>query len=135
VFVSVHTSQNPSNLEWSEFVRAARELAQRGEVRVYAVSYGGGPDGAQRTELTSALRGNPSPTVLLTGSRVVRALTSVFGWFNPRMTAVGLWDHKAACDFLGLTGPEGATAAALRKQLESELGINGDAARSSVSAP
>jgi hypothetical protein len=123
LFVSVHTAQNPSKLEWSGFVKTAREIGLRGNVRVYAVSYGGGPDGAQRSELTTALEGRPSPTVLLTSSRLVRALAGVLHWFNREMCAVGLHDHAAACSFLALSPEEGARAAELRHEIEAELGI------------
>ncbi len=110
-------------MEWSGYVRTAFEMSERGEVRVYAVSYGGGPDGAQRTELAKALEGRPSPTVLLTGSRLVRALTTAFRWFNPNMSAAGLDDHELACTCLKLSPDENTRALVLRREIEAELEV------------
>ena len=124
LFVAVHTAQDPSRIEWSDYVRTAVELSVGEDPRVYVVSYGGGPDGAQRAELTTALAGRPSPTVLLTASRLVRASIAVFNWFNPKMNAVGLGEHDLACKALGLSPEESERVAAIRRELEDELGIS-----------
>lgn len=132
IFVAVHAAQPPTNLEWAGYVRTALEASNRGEVRVLAVSYGGAPDGSQRGSLTKALAGRPSPTALLSGSRVVRALTNAFGWFNPRMKAFDLAEHQPACDFLGLSAVERQRALVLRHECEAELDIDPTAVRPSV---
>ena len=134
LFVAVHAAQDPSRIEWSDYVRTAVELSTREDPRVYVVSYGGGPNGAQRAELTTALAGRPSPTVLLTASRLVKTSIVVLNWFNPKMTAVGLREHHLACRALGLSPQESDRVAAIRRELEEELGISEGSAAQATSA-
>lgn len=87
----------------------------------------------QREQLMRELGGRPSPTALLTSSRIVRGLVNALNVFNPRMRAVGIDECEAACEFLGLTSAEQKRVTALRWECEVDLGILTDAAASSGS--
>jgi hypothetical protein len=118
--IAVHSAQDPSNLEWSGYLRDTLAQADVSSLRVLVISYGGGPSGAQRRQLMESLR-RPAPTALLSSSRFARTVVGVLSWFNPKIRAFGLYDDAAAYKFLELTQDEQELARKLRTRLESQL--------------
>lgn len=125
--VVMHGPKNPSNLEWQSMLRdeAQRGPQERGVTLV--VSYGGGPDGHQRELLGKMIAKKPAPTCIMTGSVLVRAITTALLFFNRTMKVVGLDEPARAYDFLDLSRDERAVADRLRAELEAELGISATA--------
>jgi hypothetical protein len=127
LLVVLHSSQNPTKLEWQGLLRDNIERGSAQPLRVMVVSHGGGPDVDQRKQLAVALRSIAAPTVVMTGSAIVRGITTALGFFNRRMTSVGLDDVEGAFRFLELTGDERQSAVRVRRELEQELGIRAKA--------
>jgi hypothetical protein len=123
--VIVHGEKPPSNLEWHTFLKDASAHSARGDGRVMVVSYGGGPDGEQRQALSKAVGHSPAPTVIMTGSIIMRSIVAAITFFNRKTMAVGLHDHDQACAYLGLSGEERGVTSATRRELEAELGLSG----------
>jgi hypothetical protein len=65
----------------------------------------------------------PAPTVVMTGSALVRGITSAMTFFNPHMKAVNIYDTELAFEHLGLTPEERSKAQQLRRELSLELGL------------
>lgn len=127
VLVVVHSSRNPTNVEWQGLIRDNIERGASQPLRVMVVSHGGGPDVDQRKQLALALRTIAAPTVVMTASALVRGITTALGFFNRRMKSVDLEDMEGAYRFLELSGEERQSAARLRRELELELGIRAKA--------
>jgi hypothetical protein len=126
--VVVHGPSSPTNLEWTRYVADLRLLRGK-DFRVIVFSHGGGPDGAQRRQLTSAFDNELRvPVALLTESVLIRGIVGALRWFNPRLRAFGLGEVTAACDHLDVTADERDRMRALRSELERELAAP-DAAR------
>ena len=122
--LAVHVPENPSNLEWRTLLRdEAARAAPPVNGRTLIVSYGGGPDGPQRSLLGQQIKAKPQPTCIMTKSAVVRAITSALLFFNRNMKVVGLHDDDDAFAFLGLAPEERTTLQKARKELEEELGL------------
>lgn len=124
LLVFVHGPKNPSGLEWHRFLNETGALTDRANARILVVSYGGGPDVDQRKLLARAIGNTPAPTVIMTNSTMVRAITHALGFFNRYMKAVGLHDTEAAFAHLGLNADERREAQRQRAELEAELGIS-----------
>ena len=127
VLVVVHSSRNPTNVEWQSLIRDNIERAAGQPLRVLVVSHGGGPDVDQRKQLAVALRSIAAPTVVMTASAIVRGITTALGFFNRRMKSVNLDDLEGAFQFLELTADERQVAIRIRRELEHELGIRAKA--------
>jgi len=121
--VAVHTKASPSNGEWQRFLNEAVHAGVDGSFRIFVVSHGGGPDGEQRRMLAEIVnKANPPPMVMLTNSKLIRALMFAFSFINRTAKVLGLDDADAAFDFLGLDAEQRDTAHRLRRELEVELG-------------
>lgn len=127
VAVAVHGRSDPSNLEWRGYLRDTAAQPQISALRVLVISYGGGPRGAQRKELTDALR-QSAPTAFLSDKVLARALVNTMAWFNPKLRAFALHEDGAAFDFLGLTDAERQSARRIRAELEKQVqtSVEGD---------
>ena len=126
--VVVHGPSSPTNLEWTRYVADLRLLRGK-NFRVIVFSHGGGPDGVQRRQLTSAFDNELKlPVALLTESILVRGIVGALRWFNSQFRAFGLGEVNAACNHLDLTADERDRVRAIRSELERELSAP-DAAR------
>src|SRR5687768_6504994 len=100
--IVVHSAASPSNLEWARYLNDFRAQTPL-DARVLAYSLGGGPDGAQRAQLTELLKHRKLAAAILTRSAVVRAIGAALAWFNPKTRMFGYDAHAAAYDFLELS--------------------------------
>lgn len=121
--LAVHGTSDPSNLEWAGYLRDTLAHSDVSLLRVLVVSYGGGPTGSQRKELTARLR-RPAPTAFLSNKWLARSLINTMTWFNPRMRAFNLNEDLAAFRFLELTETEQKIARKIRAALEAQLQID-----------
>jgi hypothetical protein len=118
----VHGPKNPSNLEWRDMLRDEAALGIVEDSRTLIVSYGGGPDGAQRELLSQQMVRKSGPTAIMTKSPIVRAITAALLFFNRSMKVFSLEERKAAHDFLALSAEEREWVDRTRAELEHELG-------------
>jgi hypothetical protein len=123
LIVAVHRKASPTNVEWQRFLNDSLQAGVNPQWRLLVVSYGGGPDGAQRQQLMQTMRNQVTPMAMMTGSVIVRAIMSALTFFNPTMTVVDLHKDEDAYEFLGLSSAERDTARKLRAELEAELEI------------
>lgn len=121
--LAVHSEVDPSNLEWAGYVRDTLSQPDVSTLRILVITYGGGPTGAQRRELTSVLK-RPAPTALLSNRFIARGLVNALSWFNPKIRAFRLNEDSSAYEFLELTNNEQTLARRLREQFEGELGLS-----------
>jgi hypothetical protein len=119
--VVFHGARSPTSLEWKRYVVDAMSSA-RADGRVVVLSRGGSPDGFQRQELMTALRGRPSPVALLTDNLIARTAIAAMRLFNPSMKAFPTAGLEGASAFLGLTVAERERVAELLIELEGEIG-------------
>lgn len=119
--VVFHGTRSPTSLEWQRYVVDAMSSA-RADSRVVVLSRGGSPDGYQRQELMTALRGRPSPVALLTDNLIARTAIAAMRLFNPSMRAFPTAGLEGASEFLGLTVAERERVAKLLIELEKEIG-------------
>ena len=126
--VVVHGPKSPTNLEWARYLADLRVLKGT-NFRAIVFSHGGGPDGAQRRQLTAAFDNELKvPVALLTESILVRGVVGALRWFNPRFRAFGLNDMTEACSHLELSADERDRVRAIRSELELELELAAPAA-------
>lgn len=118
--IVVHGPRSPSNLEWARYLNDFRQTPA--DVRVLVYSVGGGPDGAQRAELTEILKHRQMPAVILTRSTIIRAVGAALSWFNRSLKIVAYDAHDAAFSHLGLSADERVRAIELRRELEAVVG-------------
>jgi hypothetical protein len=118
--VAVHGVADPSNLEWAGYLRDTLAHPDISLLRVLIVSYGGGPTGSQRKDLTHSLP-RSAPTAFLSNRWLARSLVNTMAWFNPRIRAFGLGEDRAAFQFLELTDAEQRSARRIRAALEAKL--------------
>lgn len=123
--LTVHGSGPPTAEEWELYMVHARKVVRGrlADMRIIVVSYGGGPDSAQRKALMDLVGARGAPVVLLTSSIVARGVGTAVSWFNPKLRVFGLHDDARAFEYLGLTDDEAATARQMRAELERELGL------------
>jgi len=134
--VAVHTKTSPSNGEWQRFLNEAVRVGVDGNFRLFVVSYGGGPDGAQRRMLAGIVnKANPPPMAMLTDSKLIRALMFAFSFINRTAKVLALDAADAAFDFLGLDAEQRETVRRLRRELEAELGLTPQTPASISAAP
>jgi hypothetical protein len=124
LMVIVHTTNNPSNLEWQRMLHAEQERGRSELNRTLVVSYGGGPDSEQRKLLSQQMAKKPVPICVMTANGIVKAIASALLFFNRQMKVVGMDERSAAFDFLALSASERDAADRLRIELERELGID-----------
>ena len=123
LLVAVHGFKSPSKLEWQRFLNEGVAYGMGPHLRILIVSHGGGPDGDQRKELGRVIGPAPAPTVVMTGSSLVRGITAAMAFFNPHMKAVGLSDQELANQHLDLTAEERTKVQLIRRELSLELGL------------
>lgn len=123
--VNVHGPSDPSNLEWSMYLRETLAQTNVSLLRVVIVSHGGRPSGSQRKELTEVLP-RPAPTAFLSNSLLSRSLINTMSWFNPQLHAFPLNEDAAAFRFLQLTAAEARIVQRIRAMLEAELKIGAE---------
>jgi hypothetical protein len=123
LLVAVHGFKSPTNLEWQRFLNEGTAHGMGPHLRILIISHGGGPDGDQRKRLGQVIGAAPAPTVVMTGSALVRGITSAMTFFNPHMKAVNIYDTELAFEHLGLTPEERSKAQQLRRELSLELGL------------
>lgn len=123
LLVAMHGFKSPTNVEWQRLLNEGVACGMGAHLRIVIVSHGGGPDGAQRKELGRVIGPAPAPTVVMTGSALVRGITSALTFFNPHMKAVDLGDFEAAFKHLGLTTDERQRVSQLRRELALDLGL------------
>lgn len=91
VLIAVHTSSPPNEEEWQAYLKLVHHAGSTkggdmSRIRSLVVTDGGGPNAAQRKELTEVLqklRGwKDSPGAVVSASPVVRGIVTVLNWFN-----------------------------------------------------
>ena len=109
LIVVVHTSEPPSDDEWSRYAREVEELLSRSapeEVRTVVFTDGGGPNPAQRRRLAEIEGWSAVRVSVVSSSAAARAIVNAFSWFNPRMKAFLPVAVGAALRHLGLAPDE-----------------------------
>jgi len=120
--IAVHGKSDPSNLEWTGYLRDTVGQPKPSMLRVLVISHGGGPTGAQRKQLTDSLR-QSVPTAFLSDKFLARSLVNTLSWFNPKLRAFGLHEDEPAFKFLELTEEEQRVARLYRAEFEMQLAV------------
>jgi hypothetical protein len=121
--VTVHTSSNPSDRDWAEYMSGFADHLPLEEQRIFVVSEGGGPDSAQREKLTSALAGAVVPVAILTDSWRMRGAGVAVSWFNPSIKVLARRAVEQAFEHLKLTPVERLECRVIVHELEGRLGL------------
>lgn len=121
--VTVHTSSNPSDRDWTEYMSGFADYLPLEDQRIFVVSEGGGPDSAQRRNLTNALAGAIVPVAILTNSWRMRGAGVAVSWFNPSIKIMAQGAMDQAFEHLELTAAERLECRAIVRELQTRLGI------------
>jgi hypothetical protein len=86
--IAVHNAQTPLATEWTSWVELVRQMDMEAEgnlakIRNVVFTDGGGPNAAQRVELSKILAGRTVITSVITDSLLVRGIVSTLNLFNP----------------------------------------------------
>lgn len=121
--VVMHGFKSPTDMEWQRFLNEGVEHGTGPHLRILVISHGGGPDGEQRKQLGRVISGTSAPTVVMSGSALVRGITSALTFFNRHIKALDMSDDESAYRHLGLTAEERARVQQIRRELAVELGL------------
>jgi hypothetical protein len=121
IVVVVHSALEPSDAEWSHYLGHLREQPHSAVLFVYSV--GGGPNARQRHSLSEHTVGRVLPIVVVTPSRLTRAIGIAVSWFNPHMQVFSPDYLPDAFVYLRLGTREAAEVVHCARLLASELGI------------
>jgi len=123
VLVVAHTHRAPSDTEWSRWMT---RMSLGDYEHILVATSGGGPTAVQRKKTNQFWKGKEIPRFsLLTESRAVIGIVSVFNWFlDNRLKAFHPTNTRGALDYLEVPASERDalldTASRLRLALESE---------------
>lgn len=95
IFVVVHTSQPPSDEEWTRYLESFRP--HRDEVAgILVYTLGGGPSAKQRGALVTVFGDRPPPTAVLTSSAIARGMVTALAWLKGNFIQAFKPDELAA---------------------------------------
>lgn len=106
VFVVVHNQRDPTDGEWTDFVRLST-MPERANRPTLVYSAGGRPTALQRKQLADAIpKRRVPPTVVLTENRLVQTVVRLMTWFNPDIRAFPIEDLDGALKYMGVAAHE-----------------------------
>lgn len=107
VFLVMHTKDNPTDEEWTEYVEFAKKNVQFLRSSLI-ITEGGGPNTLQRGQLNDVLEasGFKSKISVVTLSRLVRGIVTAISWFNPNIKAFSTIQIPAALEYLEIPAAE-----------------------------
>lgn len=106
-FVLVHANEEVSDVDWEPYVEAmGKRVASGTPVSTLVVTPGPGPTLRQRQRLNEALRSVPTPTAVLTGSAIARAVVTILRLRNPEIRAFEPERFEEAFSHLKMPEPE-----------------------------
>jgi hypothetical protein len=132
VVIAVHTANPPSDDEWQAYLKMILQAgkAQGGDmskIRSLVVTEGGGPNAAQRRELTDALqkmsRWKDTPAAVVSTSPVVRGIVTVLSWFNLNIKPFSPDKIEDAFQSLHLSPSETPKIVTTIKAMRASLGL------------
>lgn len=109
VVIVVHNTVAPTQDEWDGYVADIEKLIAVPHAVGLALTDGGGPSSAQRSQMNAVLRGRRALTSVVTTSMAVRGIVTALRWFNPDIDAFHPDAIRRAMRFLMLD--EGQTEA------------------------
>jgi hypothetical protein len=118
--ISIHTVDNPTNEEWGEMVRLAKQWSDK--ARGLSFTDGGAPSSTQRRQTNDALGGRTVRTAVVTPSAVARGVVTAMSWFNSELKAFAPGDLKAALRYLDVTDSEHELIRVETRRLVSQFG-------------
>lgn len=121
--ITVHTAMSPTNHEWDAYLADIRGLGPLRDRKVVVVSFGGGPNGAQRRRLIDQLSGQSTRTVIFTDNAVMRGIGIAVSWFNRSLRVFGMEDRNKGYSYLGLSDDEVQKADATIQRLSEALEV------------
>lgn len=122
--ILVHTKDAPDDVQWKEYVAAARGWKK--DIHAFlVVSDGGGPNAMQRAELDEAIdiEHHPGKTAVVTVSRIARGIVTAISWFSPGIKSFGTNQLAQAIEYLGASPGEVESVSNEVRRLKKSLGI------------
>jgi hypothetical protein len=121
VLVAVHGDQPPSSSEWRRYLAACANASDKVRANVVVTS-GGGPNAAQRAELSNLPNLMTFPTAVVSSSIVVRGIVTAISWLGKRIKAFSPADIDSACRYLALTAETKPKVLLAVRAMQTELG-------------
>lgn len=125
VAIMVHTKDNPSEEEWSDFMTRLRQ--DRGRYGCALIfTDGGGPSTMQRGQMNDAFEEIKfkGKVAVVTVSRLARGIVTALSWFNPNVKSFTPLQVNAALEYLEvLPGDQDKVRNELTK-VRSQLGLS-----------
>ncbi len=129
VCVVAHTTEVPSDAEWSAYLEAMRVYPRVRELRVLIYSAGGGPSSTQRQRLQQQVGHRTPPVAILTTTATpMHGIGTALRWFNGQVGMFEEHQREAAYAHLGLSPFESASAGMCLARLRRQLGLEKRAA-------
>jgi hypothetical protein len=102
--VLVHSEEQPSSADWTDYLAFLREKASPVSPRCLVVTDGVAPTPTQRAGLNDLVIafGKPVPTAVITHSPVARAAVALLGWFNSGIRSFSPNELSSALSFLDI---------------------------------
>ena len=82
--VALHTNTTPSREEWDAWMEDVRKVPAA-QLRVLAITDGGGPSAVQRNAFVKYLSGAQARIAVLSDALVVRGIVTALSWFTDRI--------------------------------------------------
>jgi hypothetical protein len=120
VCVAVHTPVTPTRLEWGEFMDALRKVPLD-QLRILAITDGGGPDAIERAEFLKYIGQTKVPIAVVSDAIVVRGIVTALSWFNTNIHTFAPTQFEAALRHLEVPAPRVPELRALARTLSSRL--------------
>jgi hypothetical protein len=79
--VALHTDENPSREEWDAWMESVRKVPST-QLRVLAVTDGGGPNTMHRGQFVKYLGGAKARIAVVTDAFVIRGIVTALSWFT-----------------------------------------------------
>jgi hypothetical protein len=123
VLVAVHDSKPPSEDEWARWIELCSQ-PPGGERLVMVETHGGGPDAKQRKALAEATADGEMRAAVMTDSLVARGILTALVWLGVPVRPFGVYQHRSAAEYLGLSADEQRTVLEVLRRLRNEAGLH-----------
>lgn len=124
VALMVHTKDNPSDDEWSDFMTRLRQ--DRGKYGCALIfTDGGGPSTMQRGQMNDAFEemGFKGKVAVVTISRLARGIVTALSWFNPNVKAFTPLQINAALEYLEVPAKDQDKVRGELTRVRTQLGL------------
>jgi hypothetical protein len=121
IMIVLHTANPPSELEWSDWLKALRTIPKR-RLKMLIFTDGGTPNTLQRGSFLDYLADAQPPIAVVSNAPPVRGVVTAISWFNRNVKLFAPAKLEDAFVHLGVTAERARTLFSAAQRATAELG-------------